>query len=180
MGKREGYQGPVNHRAVRGKRGWQCVQNSRKQFSQWVWMPAVPSWEKEFCYKIGSFTWENFLEAKKKTRFAEKIIDWNDSAAEAAFHNAKNLFFARINGLSTADYSLPGPDLYIDEIDWDDHELNPEVLHEILELARVESDGDEEDHYRIPVQDMKPTGWEDDVEVYFSSGKVLTGLIVGS
>ncbi|KAK6141532.1 hypothetical protein DH2020_024724 [Rehmannia glutinosa] len=193
MGKKEGYQSPVYRHPGRGKRRSPCVQNSRKPDSQWVRpVPAIPSWEKEFCYKIGLFKWENFLEAKKNTWLDEKVMDWNDSAAKEAFDNAKNMFFANINNNgrlsqekanTTYNSQLPSPDLYIDEINWDDdgdHQVNQEILREI-EMASVK---DLQMCSNIPILDMKPTatGWEDDdgvEKVYFSSGKVLTGLIVG-
>lgn len=146
-------------------------------------MPKVPSWEKEFCYRIGLFRWENFLEAKKLTGFAHKILEWNDSAAEEAFHRTKNRFFAMLNGLPNPDESnIPSPDLYIDEIDWDDDDddddkVNSE-LFDGLELARGESSEEEEekkekenenrdyvpDYYHIRFEDIKPTGWDFDTE----------------
>ncbi|KAL3621987.1 hypothetical protein CASFOL_034183 [Castilleja foliolosa] len=116
--KREGYFG-------RGKgRIWPIMHHSRKQVSNGVCVPDIPLWEKEFCYEIGSFTWKHFLDAKKNAidYSSEKIMEWDDSAAEEAFHNAKKMFYAEkfnwpsvISGVN--DYS---PDLYIDEIKWDD------------------------------------------------------------
>ncbi|KAG8370997.1 hypothetical protein BUALT_Bualt13G0041300 [Buddleja alternifolia] len=191
MEKIEDYQGRFDHHGrrrqavYRKKKRSPCMQPSRKQKSNMVWMPAVPSWEKEFCYKIGSFTWENFLEAKKATIFGEKVFEWDDSAAKEAFDSAKNRFFAQINGLPIPDESDPNPDLYIDEID-SEAETDSELLHE-LELAKeyVSVDQEEEnrneyvpDWYHIPIEDIKPTGWDIEDEE-FSGGKVLTGLVIG-
>lgn len=61
----------------------------------------------------------------------ENVVQWNDSAGEEAFHNAKNRFWAEINGLP-CDISLPDPDIYIDEIDWNSN-IDPELL---LDLER--------------------------------------------
>ncbi|KAF8395772.1 hypothetical protein HHK36_019723 [Tetracentron sinense] len=47
--------------------------------------------------------------------YHENVIQWNDSASEEAFHNAKNRFWAAINGLQCG-ISLPDPDIYIYEL----------------------------------------------------------------
>ncbi|KAF8395768.1 hypothetical protein HHK36_019719 [Tetracentron sinense] len=56
----------------------------------------------------------------------ENVVQWNDSASEEAFHNAKKRFWAEINGLPH-DVPLPDPDMYIDEVDWNS-EIDPELL----------------------------------------------------
>ncbi|GER40771.1 3-bisphosphoglycerate-dependent phosphoglyceratemutase [Striga asiatica] len=169
---------------VRGRKS----SNFRKQYSHKVWVPAIPSWEKEFCQTIGLFTWENFLKAKRESIHSPgKIIDWDDSAAKDAFDHAKNAFFAKKFNIEhpnqATNYPIPGPDLYIDKIKWDDDGVSPDNE---FELSRAASDDDEEeeedgfDHSAIDVNMIKPTGWIDDNDqVYFSSGKVLVGLVIG-
>lgn len=61
------------------------------------------------------------------------VVNWNDSAGEEAFNNAKSRFWAKINGLP-CELSLPDPDIYIDNIDWnskDDIELYRELEKEL-------------------------------------------------
>lgn len=86
----------------------------------------MPSWEKKFCYSVGLIPWRKVLETKKCMYLYDNIVKWNDSAGEEAFHNAKSRFWAKINGLP-CNISLPDPDIYIDEIDW-----NSNVDHDLL------------------------------------------------
>lgn len=95
------------------------------------WQPAVPSWEKAFCKVVGSLDWEIIVNMKKFVHLYDNVVKWNDSAGEEAFHNAKKRFLAKMHGLP-CDISLPNPDLYIDEVDWD-LEVDPELL---LDLER--------------------------------------------
>ncbi|XP_011027328.1 PREDICTED: uncharacterized protein LOC105127652 [Populus euphratica] len=111
---------------------------SRKPPQHVSWQPTVPSWEKRFCYSAGSIPWRKLLETKKLMYLYENIVKWNDSAGEEAFHNAKNRFWAEINGLP-CNISLPDPDIYIDEIDWNSS-VDPELL---LDLEREPKDHDE-------------------------------------
>ncbi|KAF8395766.1 hypothetical protein HHK36_019717 [Tetracentron sinense] len=87
---------------------------------------SVPSWVKKFCFLVGSITWRKLLETKKTMFLDENVVQWNDSAGEEAFHNAKKRFWADINGLPY-DVPLPDPDMYIDEVDWNS-EIDPELL----------------------------------------------------
>ncbi|KAJ6304195.1 hypothetical protein OIU77_017963 [Salix suchowensis] len=102
------------------------------------WQPTVPSWEKRFCYSVGSIPWRKLLETKKIMYLYENVVQWNDSAGEEAFHNAKSRFWAEINGLP-CNISLPDPDIYIDQIDWNSN-VDPEL---VLDLEREPKDGDE-------------------------------------
>jgi hypothetical protein len=102
------------------------------------WQPTVPSWEKRFCYSVGSIPWRKLLETKRFMYLYENVVQWNDSAGEEAFHNAKNRFWAEINGLP-CNISLPDPDIYIDQIDWNSN-VDPELL---LDLEREPKDVDE-------------------------------------
>ncbi|GFY84729.1 hypothetical protein Acr_03g0015030 [Actinidia rufa] len=67
------------------------------------WHSSVPSWEKKFCTVVGSIPWR-----KRHSK------------------NAKNRFWAEINGLP-CDISLPDPDIYIDQIDWNS-KVDPELV----------------------------------------------------
>jgi hypothetical protein len=68
---------------------------------------------------------------KKFLHVHDNVVKWNDSAGEEAFHNAKKRFFAKMHDLP-CDISLPNPDLYIDEVDWDS-KIDPELF---LDLER--------------------------------------------
>ncbi|XP_052173702.1 uncharacterized protein LOC127789013 [Diospyros lotus] len=87
---------------------------------------SVPSWEKKFCSVVGCIPWRKFLEKKNFTHIYPKVLNWNDSAGEEAFRNAKNRFWADLNGLP-CDIPLPDPNMYIDEIDWNST-IDPEQL----------------------------------------------------
>ncbi|KAF8398318.1 hypothetical protein HHK36_017245 [Tetracentron sinense] len=106
------------------------------------WQPSVPLWEKKFCTLVGSIPWWKLVEAKKVMPFYENVVQWNDSAGEEAFHNAKNRFWAEINGLP-CDISLPDPDVYIDNIDWNS-KVDPELLLD-LDEEPVPFDEEEKD-----------------------------------
>ncbi|XP_057976790.1 protein RNA-directed DNA methylation 3-like [Malania oleifera] len=95
------------------------------------WQNSVPSWEKKFCTSVGSIPWRKVVDTKKFMHYYSNVLSWNDSAGEEAFCNAKQRFWADINGLS-CDISLPDRDIYIDEIDWNPY-IDPEL---ILDLDR--------------------------------------------
>ncbi|KAI6673766.1 hypothetical protein NL676_001672 [Syzygium grande] len=95
------------------------------------WQPTVPSWEKKFCKSVGSVPWHRLLDAKKYLHIHDKVVKWNDSAVEEAFHNAKDRYWAEINGLPCS-ISLPDPNIHIDEVDWES-KTDPELL---LDLER--------------------------------------------
>ncbi|XP_004136680.1 uncharacterized protein LOC101209753 isoform X1 [Cucumis sativus] len=95
------------------------------------WHAGVPSWEKKFCSSVGLISWKKLLDTKKCMYLYDNVVKWNDSAGEEAFHNAKSRFWAEINGLP-CDISLPDPDIYIDEIDWNCN-VDPDLM---LDLER--------------------------------------------
>ncbi|XP_010423645.1 PREDICTED: uncharacterized protein LOC104708725 [Camelina sativa] len=92
---------------------------------------SVPAWEKDFCAVIGSVPWWKVVEAKRFMHLYDRVVQWDDSAGEEAFNIAKSRFYAEINGF-TCDLSLPDPDVYIDDVDWD-AEVDAEL---ILDLER--------------------------------------------
>lgn len=110
------------------------------------WQPTVPSWEKAFCKVVGSLDWEIILDMKRFVHLYDNVVKWNDSAGEEAFHDAKKRFLAKIRGLP-CDISLPNPDLYIDEVDWDS-EVDPELL---LDLEREYSIPDASENHETVV-----------------------------
>ena len=79
---------------------------------------CVPAWEREFTEKIGGFAWERFVMAKKRVYSNTKIMEWDDSAAEKAFLDAKNRFWCEYNYLRSDEF-LYDSYVYIDNnLDW--------------------------------------------------------------
>ncbi|CAK9322706.1 unnamed protein product [Citrullus colocynthis] len=107
------------------------------------WHSDVPSWEKKFCSSVGLISWRKLLDTKKCMYLYDNVVKWNDSAGEEAFHNAKRRFWAKINGLP-CNISLPDPDIYIDEIDWNCN-VDPDLLLDLdrEQIAPVVREGDE-------------------------------------
>ncbi len=54
---------------------------------------------------------------KENTHFYYEILNWDDSASERAFYDAKNKFYAQFHNLHFDSLELPNHDLCIDEID---------------------------------------------------------------
>ncbi|OAY40357.1 uncharacterized protein LOC110622468 [Manihot esculenta] len=129
------HKGEINRQEVQG-----TTRSNHRKPPHGSWQPTVPSWEKRFCYAVGLVPWRKLLETKKSMYLYENIVQWNDSAVEEAFHNAKNRFWAKINGLH-CDISLPDPDIYIDEIDWNSN-IDPELY---LDLDREPKYPDEKE-----------------------------------
>ncbi|KAF3975785.1 hypothetical protein CMV_000979 [Castanea mollissima] len=92
---------------------------------------GVPLWEKKFCTSVGRIPWGKIVDNKKYIHFQDNVLSWDDSAGKVAFQNAKKRFWAEINGL-LCDISLPDPDMYIDEIDWNTN-IGPELIKELDE-----------------------------------------------
>ncbi|KAF2322438.1 hypothetical protein GH714_017033 [Hevea brasiliensis] len=90
---------------------------------------GVPSWEKKFCSLIGSVPWKKVVNVKKFMYCHGSVLNWDDSAGEEAFQNAKKRFWAEINGL-TSEISLPNPDKYIDKINWNP-DIDPELIKDL-------------------------------------------------
>lgn len=91
---------------------------------------GIPVWEKRFCEVIGSVPWQKVVEARYfKSCYRGNVITWNDSACEETFHNEKKRFWSQVNGLH-CDVSLPDPDLFISEVDWDTF-IDPELIKDI-------------------------------------------------
>lgn len=95
----------------------------------------------------------------------DNVVHWNDSAGEEAFYNAKNRFWAQINGLP-CDISLPDPNTYIDEIDWNAN-IDPELLLDLEREPEVPEEVDRDENVVILNstllfnQSFSSTGWGD-------------------
>ncbi|KAI9159836.1 hypothetical protein LWI28_002378 [Acer negundo] len=129
--------------------------------------PSVPVWEKQFCTKVGSISWTNFLEGKKYMHIFENVVNWNDSAGEEAFNNAKSRYWAKVNGFP-CDIPLPDPDIYINEVDWNSG-VDPEWS---LDLEQVPDSSEEAGHedenglnsLLLMNQTFTCAGWGDEAE----------------
>lgn len=165
-----------HHHQQQEVQGTQPRSHNRKPPHHPNWRPTVPLWEKKFCTTVGSVPWGKLLEAKRFMYLYENVVQWNDSAVEEAFHNAKTRFWAKINDLP-CDISLPDPDVYIDEIDWNS-DADPELL---LDLEREPKATEEVDKDKKVVnlnsalllnQSFSCTGWGDS-EQNFKKGTDL-------
>ncbi|GMH20178.1 hypothetical protein Nepgr_022019 [Nepenthes gracilis] len=125
------------------------------------WKLSVPSWEKKFCASM-AVPWYKLLEMKKFVYLHQNVVKWNDSAGEEAFWNAKKRFWAAINGLP-CDMKFPGPDIYIDEIDWN-AEIDPELLLDLEREFVVPNNAEQEGgivNLAISTEPILSTGWGD-------------------
>lgn len=115
---------------------------------------------------VGSMEWETLLQLKKFMYLYDNVMEWDDSAGEEAFSNAKRRYWAKKNRLS-CDISLPDPDLYIDKIDWDS-EIDTEELFAVETLPMTPAAEEYHDPVVIfgdsamPNQELPPSGWGDD------------------
>ncbi|XP_022737179.1 uncharacterized protein LOC111290041 [Durio zibethinus] len=126
---------------------------------------SLPAWEKRFCTLVGGMPWKRFVQAKRNLHKTDKVYEWNDSAGLKAFNKAKRRFWADFHGFPCK-MGLPSSDMYIDKnIDW-----NPEIDPNLLSEIKAPSDGEEEvvgvapkeiDWFSIPLDQIKPTGWDD-------------------
>ncbi|XP_073147487.1 uncharacterized protein [Henckelia pumila] len=91
----------------------------------------VPSWEVDYCNSL-KIPWYKISASKKYIYGYPTILNWDDSAGKEAFHNAKQRYWAMINGLP-CDKPLPDRDMFIDEIDWNPY-LDPELMTDIETL----------------------------------------------
>lgn len=95
----------------------------------------MPRWEKMFCTSVSSVPWPKVVETKKYMSLHHNVMNWDDSACREAFDSAKRRFWAEINGLP-CDISLPDPNIYIDDIDWDSS-VDPELLLDLEREVKV-------------------------------------------
>ncbi|KAK7325362.1 hypothetical protein VNO77_29524 [Canavalia gladiata] len=90
---------------------------------------GIPLWEKKYCTSVGLVPWQKIVDSKKFVYCHCNILDWNDSGAEEAFQSAKKYYWAKINCLP-CDITMPDPDTYIDQIDWNPY-IDPELVKEL-------------------------------------------------
>lgn len=137
----------------------------------------MPSWEKRFVAIVGSIPWRSVVETKKYMYLHNNVMEWDDSACKEAFDNAKNRFWAEINGLP-CNIGLPDPDMYIDDIDWNST-IDPELILDLKREPALSEQGNDEGviigNSHILNQsfyctgwgeaelDIQPTGWDDTV-----------------
>ncbi|KAB1201450.1 hypothetical protein CJ030_MR0G003685 [Morella rubra] len=138
MGRWRRQQGGIHHKDAQGARS----QNWRPPVD--AWQASVPSWEKKFCTLVGSVPWRKVLETKKCMYLYDNVVQWNDSAGEEAFNNAKNRYWAEINCLP-CNISLPDPDMYIDEVDWNSS-VDPELLLDLEQEPVADCEGDKDEN----------------------------------
>ncbi|KAL6272801.1 hypothetical protein ACE6H2_023493 [Prunus campanulata] len=144
---------------------WTKPQNRKPPHDSWQF--SVPHWERKFCSIVGSVPWGKLIETKKYMYLYENIVQWNDSAGEEAFNNAKSRFWAEINGLHCS-ISLPDPDIYIDDIDWNSS-IDPELVLDLEREPKPSDDKTQEDAVILgnPLllnQSFSCTGWGDEEE----------------
>ncbi|KAJ6299467.1 hypothetical protein OIU76_020437 [Salix suchowensis] len=110
-------------------------------------------------------------------------MQWDDSEGRECFYKAKYRFWSlNYNHGSYCSVSLPDPNKYVDEINWDSESDNQLSL-ELEEARKPETRCQEEssfslsDPWMLPVEHVKPTGW--DVCDDWQGPRSLTGMIVG-
>ncbi|KAL8061938.1 hypothetical protein ABFX02_02G115300 [Erythranthe guttata] len=109
---------------------------SNHQFPSGVEDNRVPSWEIDYC-KSERVPWNKVLAAKKYIYCYPSVLNWDACAGKEALDNAKQRYWAKINGLP-CDNSLPDQDMYIDEIDWNPY-MDPKLMADLeLQVPNTE------------------------------------------
>ncbi|KAK9671125.1 hypothetical protein RND81_12G008300 [Saponaria officinalis] len=123
--------------------------------------------EERFCATIGGVSLQEIVENQRYMYQHKKILEWNDSAVEEAFRDAKNRFLANIHG-QPCDIKLPDPDIFNDNVNWNST-VDPDLLSD-LENRDLDSSSEIENKdggvvVGIPSvicqSDFTPTGWGD-------------------
>ncbi|CAJ1913278.1 unnamed protein product [Sphenostylis stenocarpa] len=149
---------------------WRSSSNSRKPPLD-NYHPSVPAWERKFCSSIGSVPWGKIVKTKHYMHLFDNVANWDDSAGKEAFENAKMRYWADINGIH-CNISLPDPDIYIDDVDWNAI-VDPELMLELeREALRTPVNGIKNDQDVVIIggalylndQMLPCTGWGDDEE----------------
>ncbi|KFK34448.1 hypothetical protein AALP_AA5G146500 [Arabis alpina] len=122
--------GKWNHRSRYHRRRSPSRWYSERPSSGYGGDDGIPIWEKKFCQVIGSVPWQKVVEADAfKSWYQGNVITWNDSACQETFRNEKKRFWSQVNGVH-CDVSLPDPNLYISEVDWDTY-IDPELITDL-------------------------------------------------
>ncbi|ONK63471.1 uncharacterized protein A4U43_C07F15490 [Asparagus officinalis] len=137
----------------------------RPPLSPGAWHPTVPQWEKKFCTYVCSIPWKKLCETKKLMYMYPKIVEWNDSEGEEAFHNAKARYWASINYLPCP-VPLPDPDKYTDIVDYN-AAVDPELIEDLYKQPPVSEDSEGEkgilwDSFLFTTDTVPVTGWGDE------------------
>lgn len=72
--------------------------------------------------------------------YNDNVFRWDDTAGKEAFQNAKNRYWADINGFS-CDISAPDPNSYIGEINWNPY-IDPELISDLEQAYFAPNDGE--------------------------------------
>jgi len=105
------------------------------------------------------------LHYKENTRFYYEILNWDDSAGEKAFYDAKNKFYAEFRNLPFDNLELSNPDLYIDEIDWNP-KIDSNLLEELEFALLMKKKGTDLVQVRTLIEEIVPSCWDVDDDVY--------------
>lgn len=130
----------------------------------WSRQPTAPSWDKRLSTSVSKIPWKKICERKRFESSFQNILEWNDSAVKEAAQNAKARFCAKISGLP-CDASLPDPDLYIEDVDWNAY-VDPRLLSALNGERTVSEHGDDDCNHEILDsalwnQLIIPSGWGD-------------------
>ncbi|XVF40832.1 hypothetical protein PTKIN_Ptkin01aG0148000 [Pterospermum kingtungense] len=74
--------------------------------------------------------------------YNDNVQNWDDTAGKEAFQNAKNGYWAEINGFS-GEISAPDPNAYIDEINWNPY-IDPELIKDLEKEYFAPHDGEKD------------------------------------
>jgi hypothetical protein len=167
MGRWRNQKGEIHHQDFQATRSsYNNNNNNNKKPPLSNWQPTVPKWEKKFCTSVGAVPWSKLLETKRNMYMYDNIVQWNDSAGEEAFHNAKNRFWAEINDFP-CNIPLPDPDTYIEEIDWNS-KIDPELLLDLEKEPNIPNEMKKSEEVVIlgdsvlnPAFSYSCTGWGD-------------------
>ncbi|KAJ8499323.1 hypothetical protein OPV22_009875 [Ensete ventricosum] len=129
------------------------------------WCQTVPQWEKRFCTDVCSIPWRKLCETKRVMSMYENVVQWNDSAGEEAFKDAKARFWAEINGLP-CDIPLPDPDMYIDVVNQEAF-VNPQLVEDLYKQPPTLDDGERDascgwDSFIFAYRPVPASGWGDE------------------
>ncbi|CAL9074809.1 unnamed protein product [Musa textilis] len=129
------------------------------------WCQTVPQWEKKFCTDVCLIPWRKLCETKRVMSMYENVVQWNDSAGEEAFKDAKARFWAEINGLP-CDIPLPDPDMYIDVVNQEAF-VNPQLVEDLYKQPPTLDDGERDascgwDSFIFAYRPVPASGWGDE------------------
>ncbi|XP_014489732.1 uncharacterized protein LOC106752545 [Vigna radiata var. radiata] len=175
-------QGESHHQVAH----WRSYSNSRKPPLD-NYHSNMPAWEKKFCSSIGSVPWRKIVETKQYMHLFDNVVNWDDSAGKEAFENAKRKYWADINGFPCS-ISLPDPDIYIDNVDWNAI-VDPELILDLeREALRVPCKGVVRNDQDVVIiggalylndQKLPCTGWGDDEEEQPKPSAPTTAITCG-